>query len=120
LLVSVRLAVTYELIVLQPHTALVIPAAYHASKLGDSEPFNNGTVPIGSGPPNPQDPSLSGLLAISRGTALLLLVVYIAYLIFQLKTHADLYKSDAAEGDSEGPRMNAFAAGFACAVTPMT
>jgi len=32
-----------------------------------------------------------GLLIISRGTALLLLGVYIAYLIFQLKTHASLF-----------------------------
>ena len=32
-----------------------------------------------------------GLLIISRGTAILLLGVYIAYLIFQLKTHASLF-----------------------------
>ncbi|KAF8274868.1 Sodium/calcium exchanger protein-domain-containing protein [Lactarius quietus] len=32
--------------------------------------------------------ALRGLLIISRGTAILLLGVYIAYLIFQLKTHA--------------------------------
>jgi Ca2+:H+ antiporter len=32
-----------------------------------------------------------GLLIISRGTAILLLGVYIAYLFFQLKTHASLF-----------------------------
>lgn len=32
----------------------------------------------------PHDPSRSGLLAISRGTAILLLLVYIAYLFFQV------------------------------------
>jgi len=32
-----------------------------------------------------------GLLIISRGTAILLLGVYIAYLVFQLKTHASLF-----------------------------
>ena len=32
-----------------------------------------------------------GLLIISRGTAILLLGVYVAYLIFQLKTHAELF-----------------------------
>jgi Ca2+/H+ antiporter len=33
----------------------------------------------------------NGLSIISRGTAILLLGVYIAYLIFQLKTHASLF-----------------------------
>jgi Ca2+:H+ antiporter len=32
-----------------------------------------------------------GLLIISRGTAILLLGIYIAYLFFQLKTHASLF-----------------------------
>ena len=32
-----------------------------------------------------------GLNYISRGTAILLLGVYVAYLIFQLKTHASLF-----------------------------
>lgn len=34
----------------------------------------------------------SGLLIISRGTAILLLAVYAAYLRFQLSTHAFLFK----------------------------
>lgn len=33
-----------------------------------------------------------GLKFISRGTAILLLGVYVAYLFFQLKTHASLFK----------------------------
>ena len=32
-----------------------------------------------------------GLVVISRGTAILLLGVYAAYLLFQLKTHASLF-----------------------------
>lgn len=41
----------------------------------------------------------SGLLIISRGTAIVLLLVYVAYLVFQLKTHAYLFQ--AAEGQEE-------------------
>jgi Ca2+:H+ antiporter len=67
-----------------------------------------------------------GLLIISRGTAILLLGVYIAYLIFQLKTHASLFipkrrrtlrDDEAAEEDItitedvETPRMSVVAAG---------
>jgi Ca2+:H+ antiporter len=67
-----------------------------------------------------------GLLIISRGTAILLLGVYIAYLIFQLKTHASLFVPkrrrtlrDGETGeedvtiteDVETPRMSVVAAG---------
>ncbi|TFK42374.1 Sodium/calcium exchanger protein-domain-containing protein [Crucibulum laeve] len=54
---------------------LVIPAAYHSTQ-GDA-----------TGDPDSQ----YGLLVISRGTAIVLLVVYCAYLWFQLKSHADLF-----------------------------
>lgn len=49
---------------------LVIPAAYHSS----------------SGDPSSPNYSKSGLLIISRGTAILLLLVYIAYLFFQVSS----------------------------------
>jgi Ca2+:H+ antiporter len=41
-----------------------------------------------------------GLLIISRGTAILLLGVYVAYLIFQLKTHAALFHPKPGEGEA--------------------
>ena len=44
------------------------------------------------GRPDLDDGGQRGLLIISRGTAILLLGVYIAYLIFQLKTHAPLFR----------------------------
>ena len=47
---------------------LVIPAAYHSSSVDRNSP----------------DDTQSGLLIISRGTAILLLIVYIAYLFFQV------------------------------------
>jgi Ca2+/H+ antiporter len=65
------------------------------------------------------DSSLGGLLVISRGTAILLLVVYIGYLILQLKTHAPLFAQISSrvhfeESDQEEEedviRMNAVAA----------
>ncbi|TIA97065.1 hypothetical protein E3P94_03204 [Wallemia ichthyophaga] len=50
-----------------------------------------------------------GLLIISRGTALLLLLIYGAYLYFQLKTHAHLFDTTSEEEDEE-PEMNTTAA----------
>ena len=44
------------------------------------------------------------LLVISRGTAILLFGVYIAYLIFQLKTHASLF---ASKPNSRGGHVDA-------------
>jgi len=74
---------------------LVIPAAYHSTMLAADDQ--------------------SGLLAISRGTALLLLGVYVAYLCFQLKTHAYLF--EAEEDEAEASRMSVVAAGVALLLT---
>ncbi|GBE81741.1 calcium/proton exchanger [Sparassis latifolia] len=86
---------------------LVIPAAYHSSKL----PTGNDTTDallitfdrMGSKISDLDDESQKGLLTLSRGTAILLLIVYVVYLFFQLKTHAYLYKDAHAE-DEEGER----------------
>jgi Ca2+:H+ antiporter len=95
--------------------ALVIPAAYHASKSGTAQPLANGTMPIfDSEPPNPNDGSLSGLLIISRGTAILLLFIYVAYLFFQLKTHGELFVAEGQAKETEEPKMNAVTAGASC------
>ncbi|KAF6256053.1 cation exchanger 1 [Scenedesmus sp. NREL 46B-D3] len=45
------------------------------------------------------DVSSADLLDISRGTAVIMLVVYLSYLGFQLHTHHDLFKGD--DGDEE-------------------
>lgn len=43
---------------------------------------------------------------LSRGTAIILLIIYIAYLFFQLKSHADLFEdAEAQEGEHEGPEL---------------
>lgn len=62
-------------------TALVIPAAYHSTKVtsGDS---GGALAPIFN---RFSDPDITdGLLVISRGTAILLLGVYVTYLFFQV------------------------------------
>ena len=75
---------------------------------------------------DPDDGGHSGLLTISRGTSIILLGVYVAYIIFQLKTHASLYNpvrkpregeafpdesSQEVEEEVEIPRMSVVAAG---------
>ncbi|KAL5532807.1 hypothetical protein ACEPAF_4581 [Sanghuangporus sanghuang] len=97
---------------------LVIPAAYHSSKIADDTPFghdegglNNlfGSFLASDGAMMPaRDPSRKGLLAISRGTAILLLIVYVGYLIFQLKTHAHYFETECEE-ETETPRMSVVA-----------
>lgn len=47
------------------------------------------------------DNNQDGLLVISRGTAVLLLAVYIGYLIFQLKTHTDIFAEIPRRGHLE-------------------
>ncbi|KAI0664729.1 Sodium/calcium exchanger protein-domain-containing protein [Cubamyces menziesii] len=104
---------------------LVIPAAYHSAKShsGGLEGGANGTSiaplinaldPRGElGLDNLDAGSLHGLKIISRGTAILLLIVYIAYLFFQLKTHSYLYTPTVQADDDEEPEMNIWAAGSA-------
>lgn len=43
---------------------------------------------------------------LSHGTSIILLIIYIAYLFFQLKTHADLFEdAESQEGHQEGPEL---------------
>jgi len=46
---------------------------------------------------------MKGLLVISRGTALVLLAIYIAYLYFQLVSHKDLFDSAKDPGNLDSP-----------------
>jgi len=82
---------------------LVIPAAYYSTQSGSD----------------------AGLLIISRGTALVLLFIYCAYIFFQLKTHVELYSPDTSENgeplEEEEAKMSVYAAGFSLlAVTVVT
>lgn len=96
---------------------LVIPAAYASTTNAGMQNYC-GDV---------DDCPTAGLLFISRGTAILLLGVYCAYLWFQLKSHPKLFVSPTDSPNSEGtvetaattpteetePRMGTAAAGIA-------
>ncbi|KAG2041935.1 calcium proton exchanger [Suillus americanus] len=87
---------------------LVIPAAY-ASTTNAGMQNNCGDT---------SECPTAGLLFISRGTAILLLGVYCAYLWFQLKSHPKLFISPASSTDEPNreetaPRMGTAAAGVA-------
>ncbi|KAG0182034.1 hypothetical protein DFQ28_007532 [Apophysomyces sp. BC1034] len=59
--------------------SLLVPAAFSATAVGkDSE---------------------AGILKLSHGTAIILLIVYILFLIFQLKTHTHLYEDEVGEDE---------------------
>lgn len=58
----------------------------------------------------------SGLLTISRGTALLLLVVYVAYLWFQLVSHNYLYRDNNPDAEPEVAKMSTVSAASALLV----
>ncbi|KAI9029553.1 calcium/proton exchanger [Phycomyces nitens] len=58
--------------------SLLIPAAFSASAINDKD-------------------GEAGILSISHGTAIILLVVYVLFLFFQLKTHTHLYEDEVDE-----------------------
>lgn len=62
-------------------TSLIIPATLY-STLNDS---NEDTE--------------SNILVLSRGTAIIMLILYCLYLVFQLKTHNKLFDAEAQEGE---------------------
>lgn len=101
------------------------------------QPETGGGDPNGA--PDPQDQSLQGLLWLSRGTAIILLVVYVLYLNFQvrydgpvqissltfsrqLNTHASLFEAEEGDDeDAEVAEMDTYsAAAWLVAVTVVT
>lgn len=46
------------------------------------------------------------IMVLSRGTSIILLFIYVSYLFFQLKTHADLFDdAEAQDGEEEGATL---------------
>ncbi|CAL8577101.1 hypothetical protein XPA_002948 [Xanthoria parietina] len=97
--------------------SLIIPAAFEAYAA------NDGKDPI-------QEVNVTRL---SQGTAVLLLLVYVAYLVFQLRTHIEMYNAPSRKGDKRKPKPGAgdvtkklvlvgenFAGGVGCANTEET
>lgn len=58
------------------------------------------------------------MLMLSHGTAIILLLLYVLYLVFQLKTHTSMFDAENAAADddddeeSEEPQMSPWAAAF--------
>ncbi|VVT53747.1 uncharacterized protein SAPINGB_P003729 [Magnusiomyces paraingens] len=63
-------------------TSLLIPAAFNSSFPHPSEPGQNTNQAV---------------LNVSHGTSIILLIIYIFYLFFQLKTHAQYFESMSEE-----------------------
>ncbi|KAG8724854.1 hypothetical protein FRC09_013022 [Ceratobasidium sp. 395] len=87
--------------------ALIIPAAYHSTQKHISN-FSSVRAAISYDDGQSQE----DLLFVSHSTAIILLVVYILYLVFQLKTHAHLYAADwdGEEDEEVEPSMSTISA----------
>ncbi|EIW70946.1 hypothetical protein TREMEDRAFT_28850 [Tremella mesenterica DSM 1558] len=76
--------------------AVLIPSAFHFS-VNDTTSGNGNLTDAKEG---------SDLLSMSHGVAILLLLLYIGYLLFQMFTHAALYKDDVVSSSTNyGPEV---------------
>jgi Ca2+:H+ antiporter len=78
--------------------ALILPAAFDAGL-----PNNTSTQ--------------AGVLALSRGAAIVLLIIYTYFLLYQLKTYSHVFETGALYGDPEGDTHAAVAKLWASAST---
>ncbi|GJN88378.1 hypothetical protein Rhopal_001344-T1 [Rhodotorula paludigena] len=86
-------------------STLVIPAAYRASQLdGSLDRDRDGALSLLAGVKDGKA-DLDGLLKLSRGTAIILLICYATYLFFQLRSHHYLFE-DPSEHEEEEAKMN--------------
>ncbi|GBC08025.1 hypothetical protein RclHR1_07870008 [Rhizophagus clarus] len=74
---------------------LIIPAAFISSVSSIGNPSIVGNT----------DNHTRELLNLSHGTAVVLLIIYILYLFFQLKTHAELYQDAEEHEKNEQPQL---------------
>ena len=51
--------------------------------------------------PGSKEDTKANILTLSHGTAIILLFIYIMYLVFQLKTHANLFDEENQEGEDK-------------------
>lgn len=62
---------------------------------------------------NGSDDKQQSILVLSRGTAIILLLLYVLYLVFQLRTHSNLFDAEgqtAGEEEAEEPSIGAISA----------
>ena len=88
--------------------SLIIPATLYAVMTSNKSTSNADTE--------------DNILVLSHGTAIILLIIYLLYLYFQLKSHADLFDEEhqAEQGEAADPEeaevLNPIAAGVALVV----
>lgn len=82
----------------------------HASEIDNSSSLV-GTL-LGKEVSDLPDRSLKGLLLLSRGTSVILLLTYFGYLYFQLRTHFGLFEAETEEAEEmEVAEMDQWSAG---------
>jgi len=64
-----------------------------------------------------QDEEWEHMVTVSRWSSVFLLLVYFAYLVFQLKTHASLFQDEEAEEEEEQPDLSAPTAAVLLGIT---
>ncbi|WRT66116.1 calcium/proton exchanger [Kwoniella shivajii] len=74
--------------------AVLIPSAFHFSISSSTSNTNADQLASGEG---------ADLLSMSHAVAILLLVLYLGYLVFQMYTHAALYVDDEVTGSTQYP-----------------
>ncbi|WVR07268.1 calcium/proton exchanger [Kwoniella sp. DSM 27419] len=74
--------------------AVLIPSAFHFSISSSTSNTDANQLAAGEG---------ADLLSMSHGVAILLLVLYLGYLVFQMWTHAAYYVDDAVTGSTQYP-----------------
>jgi len=95
--------------------ALIIPTAFHSW----SNTGTDGRSTESSGSSETPSGTDDGIAPLSRGTAIILLVVYASYLIFQLKSHVHIYNTPSQKVEKrskkkeEGESLKAIAQGSA-------
>ncbi len=72
---------------------------------------------------SPDEQTKDNILVLSHGTAIILLIIYVLYLVFQLRTHNDLFEQESGDtSDDDGtkedkePILTPWAAGVALVV----
>ena len=92
--------------------SLVIPAAVSNAPV-PRQTFADPTQLYAVLSQNGSDDKQQSILVLSRGTAIILLLLYVLYLFFQLRTHSNLFDAEGQtvdEDEQEEPHMGAISA----------
>lgn len=73
----------------------------------------SNTIQLYAALTNSSEDTEGNILILSHGTAIIMLILYVLYLVFQLRTHASLFDAEtqAEEDEDEEPHMSPWAAG---------